>query len=82
MRVPRIESSAGSSVIAASTAIRTTTAAESPSALTIGICATPIEQSAITTVPPANTTAPPAVATARAAASSGDAPARRSHGGG
>ena len=56
-------------MIAASTATRTTSAAESPSAVTRGIPANSSEQSAITTVPPAKTTALPEVATERAIAS-------------
>ncbi len=56
------------------TAIATTIAAEYPSALTIGMFASASEQSAITTVPPANATALPEVAQDLATASSVGSP--------
>ncbi len=70
-------SSAGSSVIAASTASSTTSAAVKPSVRTSGMPTTAREASATITVAPANTTAPPEDAIARAIASSIDMPSRR-----
>src|SRR5262249_58393411 len=63
---PSAPSIAGSSVDAAQTATTTAIAAVKPRVETSGIPAKASEQSAITTVKPANTTAPPAVAVARA----------------
>ncbi len=70
IRGPRIPSSAGSSVSAASTAITTAIAAIRPIVVTSGIPATASDTSAIVTVLPAKNTAPPEVATARAIDSS------------
>ncbi len=74
---PAKPSTAGSRVIATSTA--TTTAAEAARPITVrnGTPATASPASAATTVSPANTTALPAVALARAAASSGSRPSAR-----
>ena len=69
MRGPRIASTAGSSVSAASTATTTATAAIRPIVVTSGMPATASDTSATVTVQPANVTAPPEVATARAIAS-------------
>ena len=66
-RSPSAPSTAGRSVAAARTDTPTAIAAVNPSVDTSGIPATTSEQSAMTTVVPANTTAPPAVAAARAA---------------
>ena len=74
IRGPSRPSIAGSSVMPANIAIRTTIAAVYPSAVTIGMPATSRESSAMITVEPANTTAPPAVAVARAADSVGSMP--------
>ena len=63
---PTRDMTAGSRVVAASTAVRTAMADEYPSEDTSGIPATASETSAITTVPPANTIALPDVASARA----------------
>ncbi len=62
---PTSESTAGSRVIAARTAVRTAIAEAKPSDATSGIPATASATRAMTTVPPAKTIAPPAVATAR-----------------
>ena len=63
---PSSDTTAGSSVIAAVTAVSTAIAVTKPSVVTSGIPATDSEISAITTVVPANTMALPDVATARA----------------
>ncbi len=70
IRGPRIASTAGSSVKAASTATTTAIAAIRPIVVTSGIPATANETSAIVTVQPAKNTAPPEVAAARAIDSS------------
>ena len=77
IRGPKIASSAGRSVSAASTATITATAAISPSVVTSGMPATASETSAIVTVPPAKNTAPPEVAAARAIDSSSSSPSPR-----
>ena len=59
--MPARPSSAGSSVIAATTETATTTADEKPIAVTVGMPATTRPQIAMTTVVPANTTAMPDV---------------------
>ena len=76
MRGPSAPSSAGSSVVAASTATTTAIAAMHPIAVTIGMSAMASETSAMTTVTPANTTAPPAVAVERATDSCTSIPSR------
>ncbi len=66
MCVPASDISAGSSVMAARTAVATAIAAVYPRAETSGMPATASDTSATTTVHPANVTAVPAVPTARA----------------
>lgn len=73
-RAPANPSSAGSSVVATSTAISTAPAALRPITVRNGIPTTDSPAIAITTVSPANTTALPAVPTASAADSSGSNP--------
>jgi hypothetical protein len=63
---PRSDRTAGRSVIDATTAQRTATAAEMPNEVMRGIPATASERSAITTVVPAKTTAVPEELIARA----------------
>ncbi len=77
MCAPTSASTAGSSVIDASTAVTTATAEEYPSAVTSGIPATSSVSSAITTVVPAKTIALPEVATAIATESSSAIPSFR-----
>ena len=74
--MPAKPSSAGSSVIATSTATATVPAAARPITVRNGMPTTASPASAMTTVAPAKTTAEPAVPTARPAASVG-APAPR-----
>jgi hypothetical protein len=77
MRSPANPSSAGSSVMATSTATATVPAAARPITVRNGMSTTARPASAMTTVTPANTTAEPAVPTARAAASCGTRPSTR-----
>jgi hypothetical protein len=76
-RLPAKPSSAGSSVMATSTATATVPAAARPMTARNGMLTTASPASAMTTVMPAKTTAEPAVPTARAAASSGARPSTR-----
>jgi hypothetical protein len=74
---PTSESTAGRSVIDASTAVATANAEEYPSDVTSGIPATSSVSSAITTVVPAKTMALPEVATASAIESFSSIPCAR-----
>jgi hypothetical protein len=74
---PTIARSAGSSVMAASTAIATTSAAVYPSVVTSGMPTIASDSSATITVHPAKTTAPPELAVARAIDSRVSMPSRR-----
>ncbi len=74
MRGPTSARIAGSSVSAQTIAIATIRPVVRPSVVTSGMPATASEQTATTTVLPANRTAPPEVATARATDSPGSIP--------